>query len=175
MNEILLKGQLSNNAYSYLSQVMSLYQIYLQIKQEIVLLDRKILYLQKDYLRDSSQMNSFEYQNVLSERTHKETQLQQQTSMIANYMVLSTQNALQALQISIKSKDNINIMLDDGLLSSIGSFIELSDKRIIDNYKEQCSVSNISFLLSDIENKRIFTPLLVVSGFDRLRRIIRGF
>lgn len=54
-------------------------------------------------------------------------------------------------------------------------FIGLSDEYIVDNYKKQCGIGNIYSSLTDIENKRIFTPLMGISDFERLRKIIREF
>ena len=126
MNENMMRTQFNNNTYDFLSQAREYYQSYMRIKQDINYIDNKIAQVSNLYTKNPIQQFLFEQKQLTDNKFAKQMELQHYTVDIAKNLSYSTQNALQALQISIKGKDSMNVMLDDNTINVICSFKSLA-------------------------------------------------
>lgn len=174
MNENMMRSQFNSNAYNFLSQARNIYQIYIRIKQDLNFIDNKIVHLSRMYIMNPMRQHLIEQKQLSDNKFQKQMNLQQYAVEIANNLGLSTQNALQAMQISVNSKDSMNIMLDNNTINTICSFIELVGMQtdIANLYRQYCNTGIISFLLSDIEIGKGSIQSYNFSGFNRLKNII---
>lgn len=174
MNENMMRSQFNSNAYNFLSQARNIYQTYIRIKQDINFIDNKIAHLSSMYIINPIQQHLIEQKQLSDNKFQKQMNLQQYAVEIANNLGLSTQNALQALQISVNSKDSMNVMFDNNTINTICSFMELIGKQtdIANLYRQYCNIGIISFLLSDIEMGKGGIQSYNLSGFYRLKNIL---
>lgn len=174
MNENMMRAQFNNNAYNFLSQARKIYQLYMGIKQDISYIENKISQLTVSYTMNPIQQNILEQKQFTDSKFQKQIELQRYTTDIANNLYLSTQNALQALQIGLKTQDTMNIMLDNNTINTICSFIELIGLQtdITNLYRQYCNTGLISYLISDINIKKIMSISFSFSGFDKLKNIL---
>ena len=174
MNENMMRNQFYNKAYYYLSQARNIYQIYMGIKQDISYIDNKITQLTYSYSMNPIQQNILEQKQLTDSKFQKQIELQRHTTNIANSLCLSTQNALQALQISLKAQDSMGVMLDNNTINTICSFIEFigTQTDVVNAYRQYCNTGVMSFLISDINIKKMMSLSFNFSGFDKLKSIL---
>lgn len=174
MNENMMRTQFNNNTYNFLSQAREHYQSYMRIKQDINYIDNKIAQASNLYTTNPIQQYLLEQKQLTDNKFAKQMELQRYTVGIAKNLSLSTQNALQALQISIKGKDSMNIMLDDNTINMICSFIDLVGIQtdIANLYRQYCNMGLISYLITDINSKKIGSISFSFTGFEKLKRIL---
>ncbi len=98
-----------NLARTYKNELMRLDEIYRPSKQKFFMLKLK------NELNFKLQLQ-YEEQNINNQRKAK-------IDAIANEIYLAITNAINALKISIASKNNTMVMLDDNLIQNIASFI----------------------------------------------------
>lgn len=177
MNENMMRTQFNNNTYDFLSQAREYYQSYMRIKQDINYIDNKIAQVSNLYTKNPIQQFLFEQKQLTDNKFAKQMELQHYTVDIAKNLSYSTQNALQALQISIKGKDSMNVMLDDNTINVICSFIDLIGVTtdIVNLYRQYCSTSIISYLISDININKFSFFSSNFTGFNRLKGILNRF
>lgn len=135
-------------------------------KNELMRLDRSLSALQaeifmlklKDELNLKLQIAQYEEQNINNQRKAK-------IDAIANDVYLATTNAVNALKISITSRNNTMVMLDDNLIQNIASFINEYYKsgEIKEQIKNKFKFSSISWELNQI------TGSLFLPGLANLR------
>ena len=171
MNDNII-SKYNNEAYQCLNQARNSYQQYLQRKQSLYLLNNQILFSQQGASApiDVAFTNSLQ---LLNRRFQEELYLNQFVETVANQTTVATLNALFALQLSVGILDRFSAILQDNILASICSFIELAGigTDIHMAYKRYCRIGNVNKMLSDIINnsRRLSYQL---SGIERLRSII---
>ena len=116
-------------------------------KNELMSLDRNLSALQaeifmlklKNELNLKLQLAQYEEQNINNQRN-------------ANEIYLATTNAVNALKISIASKNNAMVMLDDNLIQNIASFINeyYKSSEIKEQIRNKLIFSSISWELNQI-------------------------
>lgn len=136
----------SNSALNSLNQART-------YKNELMRLDRNLSALQaeifmlklKNELNLKLQLAQYEEQNINNQRKAK-------IGAIANEIYLATTNAVNALKISIASKNNAMVMLDDNLIQNIASFINeyYKSSEIKEQIKNKLILSSISWELNQI-------------------------
>ena len=129
-------------------------------KNELMRLDRNLSALQaeifmlklKNELNFKLQLAQYEEQNINNQRKAK-------IDAIANEIYLAITNAINALKISIASKNNTMVMLDDNLIQNIASFINeyYKSSEIKEQIKNKLIFSNISWELNQISGS-LFLP-----------------
>lgn len=129
-------------------------------KNELMRLDRNLSVLQaeifmlklKNDLNFKLQLAQYEEQNINNQRKAK-------IDAIANEIYLAITNAINALKISIASKNNTMVMLDDNLIQNIASFINeyYKSSEIKEQIKNKLIFSNISWELNQISGS-LFLP-----------------
>lgn len=122
-------------------------------KNELMRLDRNLSAIQaeifmlklKNELNLKLQLAKYEEQNINNQRKAK-------IGAIANEIYLATTNAVNALKISIASKNNTMVMLDDNLIQNIASFINeyYKSSEIKEQIKNKLKFSSISWELNQI-------------------------
>ena len=122
-------------------------------KNELMRLDRNLSALQaeifvlklKNELNLKLQLAQYEEQNINNQRKAK-------IGAIANEIYLATTNAVNALKISIASKNNAMVMLDDNLIQNIASFINeyYKSSEIKEQIRNKLIFSSISWELNQI-------------------------
>ena len=85
---------------------------------------------------------------------------------IANEIYLAITNAINALKISIASKNNTMVMLDDNLIQNIASFINeyYKSSEIKEQIKNKLIFSNISWELNQISGSLFLPGLTNLKG-----------
>lgn len=122
-------------------------------KNELMSLDRNLSALQaeifmlklKNELNLKLQLAQYEEQNINNQRKAK-------IGAIANEIYLAITNAVNALKISIASKNNAMVMLDDNLIQNIASFINkyYKSSEIKEQIRNKLIFSSISWELNQI-------------------------
>ena len=122
-------------------------------KNELMSLDRNLSALQaeifmlklKNELNLKLQLAQYEEQNINNQRKAK-------IGAIANEIYLAITNAVNALKISIASKYNAMVMLDDNLIQNIASFINeyYKSSEIKEQIRNKLIFSSISWELNQI-------------------------
>lgn len=122
-------------------------------KNELMRLDRNLSALQaeifmlklKNELNFKLQLAQYEEQNINNQRKAK-------IDAIANEIYLAITNAINALKISIASKNNTMVMLDDNLIQNIASFINeyYKSSEIKEQIRNKLIFSSISWELNQI-------------------------
>ena len=122
-------------------------------KNELMRLDRNLSALQaeifmlklKNELNFKLQLAQYEEQNINNQRKAK-------IDAIANEIYLAITNAVNALKISIASKNNAMVMLDDNLIQNIASFINeyYKSSEIKEQIRNKLIFSSISWELNQI-------------------------
>lgn len=135
-------------------------------KNELMRLDRRLSALKaeifmlklKNELNFKLQVAQYEEQDINNQRKAK-------IDAIANDVYLATVNAVNALKISINSRNNTMAMLDDNLIQNITSFINEYYKsgEIKEKIKNKFRFSSISWELNQIAGA-LFLP-----GLSNLR------
>ena len=133
-------------------------------KNELMRLDRNLSALQaeifmlklKNELNFKLQLAQYEEQNINNQRKAK-------IDAIAN---LAITNAINALKISIASKNNTMVMLDDNLIQNIASFINeyYKSSEIKEQIKNKLIFSNISWELNQISGSLFLPGLTNLKG-----------
>lgn len=136
-------------------------------KNELMRLDRNLSALQaeifmlklKNELNFKLQLAQYEEQNINNHRKAK-------IDAIANEIYLATTYAINALKISIASKNNTMVMLDDNLIQNITSFINEYYKsgEIKEQIKNKLIFSNISLELNHISGSLFLPGLTNLKG-----------
>ena len=135
-------------------------------KNELMRLDRNLSALQaeifmlklKNELNFKLQLAQYEEQNINNQRKAK-------IDAIANEIYLAITNAINALKISIASKNNTMVMLDDNLIQNIASFInEYKSSEIKEQIKNKLIFSNISWELNQISGSLFLPGLTNLKG-----------
>lgn len=136
----------SNSALNFLNLART-------YKNELMSLDRNLSALQaeifmlklKDELNLKLQLAQYEEQNINNQRKAK-------IDAIANEIYLAITNAVNALKISIASKNNAMVMLDDNLIQNIASFINeyYKSSEIKEQIRNKVIFSSISWELNQI-------------------------
>ena len=129
-------------------------------KNELMGLDSNLSALHAEIfmlkLKDESnlklQLAQYEEQNINNQRKAK-------IEAISNEIYLATINAVNALKISIASKNNTMVMLDDSLIQNIASFINeyYKSSEIKEHIKNKLIFSNILWELNQISGS-LFLP-----------------
>ena len=133
-------------------------------KNELMRLDRNLSALQaeifvlklKNELNLKLQLAQYEEQNINNQRKAK---------IGAIEIYLATTNAVNALKISIASKNNAMVMLDDNLIQNIASFINeyYKSSEIKEQIRNKLIFSSISWELNQISMS------LYLPGLSNLR------
>jgi len=99
----------------------------------------------KNELNLKLQLAQYEEQNINNQRKAK-------IGAIANEIYLAITNAVNALKISIASKNNAMVMLDDNLIQNIASFINeyYKSSEIKEQIRNKLIFSSISWELNQI-------------------------
>ena len=136
-------------------------------KNELMRLDRNLSALQaeifmlklKNELNFKLQLAQYEEQNINNQRKAK-------IDAIANEIYLAITNAINALKISIASKNNTMVMLDDNLIQNIASFINeyYKSSEIKEQIKNKLIFSNISWELNQISGSLFLRGLTNLKG-----------
>lgn len=136
-------------------------------KNELMRLDRNLSALQaeifmlklKNELNFKLQLAQYEEQNINNQRKAK-------IDAIANEIYLAITNAINALKISIASKNNTMVMLDDNLIQNIASFINeyYKSSEIKEQIKNKLIFSNISWELNQISGYLFLPGLTNLKG-----------
>ena len=136
-------------------------------KNELMRLDRNLSALQaeifmlklKNELNFKLQLAQYEEQNINNQRKAK-------IDAIANEIYLAITNAINALKISIASKNNTMVMLDDNLIQNIASFIieYYKSSEIKEQIKNKLIFSNISWELNQISGSLFLPGLTNLKG-----------
>lgn len=136
-------------------------------KNELMRLDRNLSALQaeifmlklKNELNFKLQLAQYEEQNINNQRNAK-------IDAIANEIYLAITNAINALKISIASKNNTMVMLDDNLIQNIASFINeyYKSSEIKEQIKNKLIFSNISWELNQISGSLFLPGLTNLKG-----------
>ena len=136
-------------------------------KNELMRLDRDLSALQaeifmlklKNELNFKLQLAQYEEQNINNQRKAK-------IDAIANEIYLAITNAIKALKISIASKNNTMVMLDDNLIQNIASFINeyYKSSEIKEQIKNKLIFSNISWELNQISGSLFLPGLTNLKG-----------
>lgn len=136
-------------------------------KNELMRLDRNLSALQaeifmlklKNELNFKLQLAQYEEQNINNQRKAK-------IDAIANEIYLAITNAINALKISIASKNNTMVMLDDNLIQNIASFINeyYKSSEIKEQIKNRLIFSNISWELNQISGSLFLPGLTNLKG-----------
>ena len=136
-------------------------------KNELMRLDRNLSALQaeifmlklKNELNFKLQLAQYEEQNINNQRKAK-------IDAIANEIYLAITNAINALKISIASKNNTMVMLDDNLIQNIASFINeyYKSSEIKEQIKNKLIFSNISWELNQISGSLFLPGLTNLKG-----------
>lgn len=136
-------------------------------KNELMRLDRNLSALQaeifmlklKNELNFKLQLAQYEEQNINNQRKAK-------IDAIANEIYLAITNAINALKISIASKNNTMVMLDDNLIQNIASFINeyYKSSEIKEQIKNKLIFSNISWELNQISGSLFLSGLTNLKG-----------
>ena len=136
-------------------------------KNELMRLDRNLSALQaeifmlklKNELNFKLQLAQYEEQNINNQRKAK-------IDAIANEIYLAITNAINALKISIASKNNTMVMLDDNLIQNIASFINeyYKSSEIKEQIKNKLIFSNISWELNQISGSLFLPGLTNIKG-----------
>lgn len=136
-------------------------------KNELMRLDRNLSVLQaeifmlklKNELNFKLQLAQYEEQNINNQRKAK-------IDAIANEIYLAITNAINALKISIASKNNTMVMLDDNLIQNIASFINeyYKSSEIKEQIKNKLIFSNISWELNQISGSLFLPGLTNLKG-----------
>lgn len=136
-------------------------------KNELMRLDRNLSALQaeifmlklKNELNFKLQLAQYEEQNINNQRKAK-------IDAIANEIYLAITNAINALKISIASKNNTMVMLDDNLIQNIASFINeyYKSSEIKEQIKNKLIFSNISWELNQILGSLFLPGLTNLKG-----------
>ena len=136
-------------------------------KNELMRLDRNLSALQaeifmlklKNELNFKLQLAQYEEQNINNQRKAK-------IDAIANEIYLAITNAINALKISIASKNNTMVMLDDNLIQNIASFINeyYKSSEIKEQIKNKLIFSNISWELNQISGSLFLPGLTTLKG-----------
>ena len=136
-------------------------------KNELMRLDRNLSALQaeifmlklKNELNFKLQLAQYEEQNINNQRKAK-------IDAIANEIYLAITNAINALKISIASKNNTMVMLDDNLIQNIASFINeyYKSSEIKEQIKNKLIFSNISWELNKISGSLFLPGLTNLKG-----------
>ena len=136
-------------------------------KNELMRLDRNLSALQaeifmlklKNELNFKLQLAQYEEQNINNQRKAK-------IDAIANEIYLAITNAINALKISIASKNNTMVMLDDNLIQNIDSFINeyYKSSEIKEQIKNKLIFSNISWELNQISGSLFLPGLTNLKG-----------
>ena len=136
-------------------------------KNELMRLDRNLSALQaeifmlklKNELNFKLQLAQYEEQNINNQRKAK-------IDAIANEIYLAITNAIIALKISIASKNNTMVMLDDNLIQNIASFINeyYKSSEIKEQIKNKLIFSNISWELNQISGSLFLPGLTNLKG-----------
>ena len=136
-------------------------------KNELMRLDRNLSALQaeifmlklKNELNFKLQLAQYEEQNINNQRKAK-------IDAIANEIYLAITNAINALKISIASKNNTMVMLDDNLIQNIASFINeyYKSSEIKEQIKNKLIFSNISWELKQISGSLFLPGLTNLKG-----------
>lgn len=136
-------------------------------KNELMRLDRNLSVLQaeifmlklKNDLNFKLQLAQYEEQNINNQRKAK-------IDAIANEIYLAITNAINALKISIASKNNTMVMLDDNLIQNIASFINeyYKSSEIKEQIKNKLIFSNISWELNQISGSLFLPGLTNLKG-----------
>ena len=136
-------------------------------KNELMRLDRNLSALQaeifmlklKNKLNFKLQLAQYEEQNINNQRKAK-------IDAIANEIYLAITNAINALKISIASKNNTMVMLDDNLIQNIASFINeyYKSSEIKEQIKNKLIFSNISWELNQISGSLFLPGLTNLKG-----------
>ena len=136
-------------------------------KNELMRLDRNLSALQaeifmlklKNELNFKLQLAQYEEQNINNQRKAK-------IDAIANEIYLAITNAISALKISIASKNNTMVMLDDNLIQNIASFINeyYKSSEIKEQIKNKLIFSNISWELNQISGSLFLPGLTNLKG-----------
>ena len=136
-------------------------------KNELMRLDRNLSALQaeifmlklKNELNFKLQLAQYEEQNINNQRKAK-------IDAIANEIYLAITNAINALKISIASKNNTMVMLDDNLIQNIASFINeyYKSSDIKAQIKNKLIFSNISWELHQISGSLFLPGLTNLKG-----------
>lgn len=136
-------------------------------KNELMRLDRNLSDLQaeifmlklKNELNFKLQLAQYEEQNINNQRKAK-------IDAIANEIYLAITNAINALKISIASKNNTMVMLDDNLIQNIASFINeyYKSSEIKEQIKNKLIFSNISWELNQISGSLFLPGLTNLKG-----------
>ena len=150
----------SNNALNSLNLART-------YKNELMRLDRNLSALQaeifmlklKNELNFKLQLAQYEEQNINNQRKAK-------IDAIANEIYLAITNAINALKISIASKNNTMVMLDDNLIQNIASFINeyYKSSEIKEQIKNKLIFSNISWELNQISGSLFLPGLTNLKG-----------
>ena len=115
-------------------------------KNELMSLQAEIFMLKlKNELNLKLQLAQYEEQNINNQRKAK-------IGAIANEIYLAITNAVNALKISIASKNNAMVMLDDNLIQNIASFINeyYKSSEIKEQIRNKLIFSSISWELNQI-------------------------
>ena len=136
-------------------------------KNELMRLDRNLSALQaeifmlklKNELNFKLQLAQYGEQNINNQRKAK-------IDAIANEIYLAITNAINALKISIASKNNTMVMLDDNLIQNIASFINeyYKSSEIKEQIKNKLIFSNISWELNQISGSLFLPGLTNLKG-----------
>ena len=136
-------------------------------KNELMRLDRNLSALQaeifmlklKNELNFKLQLAQYEEQNINNQRKAK-------IDAIANEIYLAITNAINALKISIASKNNTMVMLDDNLIQNIASFINeyYKSSEIKEQIKNKLIFSNISWEINQISGSLFLPGLTNLKG-----------
>ena len=136
-------------------------------RNELMRLDRNLSALQaeifmlklKNELNFKLQLAQYEEQNINNQRKAK-------IDAIANEIYLAITNAINALKISIASKNNTMVMLDDNLIQNIASFINeyYKSSEIKEQIKNKLIFSNISWELNQISGSLFLPGLTNLKG-----------
>lgn len=136
-------------------------------KNELMRLDRNLSALQaeifmlklKNELNFKLQLAQYEEQNINNQRKAN-------IDAIANEIYLAITNAINALKISIASKNNTMVMLDDNLIQNIASFINeyYKSSEIKEQIKNKLIFSNISWELNQISGSLFLPGLTNLKG-----------
>lgn len=136
-------------------------------KNELMRLDRNLSALQaeifmlklKNELNFKLQLAQYEEQNINNQRKAK-------IDAIANEIYFAITNAINALKISIASKNNTMVMLDDNLIQNIASFINeyYKSSEIKEQIKNKLIFSNISWELNQISGSLFLPGLTNLKG-----------
>lgn len=136
-------------------------------KNELMSLDRNLSALQaeifmlklKNELNLKLQLAQYEEQNINNQRKAK-------IGAIANEIYLAITNAVNALKISIASKNNAMVMLDDNLIQNIASFINeyYKSSEIKEQIRNKLIFSSISWELNQISGSLFLPGLTNLKG-----------